>query len=192
MGSQHPDWQLGDRFLEMRNRWFTLIGEHWQDHRGTPLEYWRVERAHSVVIIPIQSERLILPPSQFRPGVKYATLDFPGGRLREGVPPHEEAVRILQRELGVTEGAIALLTSINPSGWIVNSSFSNQQLFGFVAHLSPDVPVPETHIGSTYAVTPEGVKTLLTELLCLQCRALLMDWWLQTTDSHVDSNSQPQ
>lgn len=180
MGLQYPDWQLGDRFLEMRSRWFTLIGEHWHDHQGNPLEYWRVERAHSVVIIPIQAEQFLLPSSQFRPGVRHATLDFPGGRLLEGVSPAEAAVRILQRELGVTEGAIAQLTPINPEGWIVNSSFSNQQLFGFVAHLSPNVPVPEAQIGSRYAVTPAGVKALLAELFCLQCRALLLEWWLLT------------
>ncbi|MBD1910791.1 MULTISPECIES: NUDIX hydrolase [unclassified Leptolyngbya] len=183
MGSTHPDWQFDDRFLEMRSRWFTLIGEHWHDHQGTPLEYWRVERAHSVVIIPIQAGQFLLPPAQFRPGVKHATLDFPGGRLLEGVPADEVAVRILGRELGVKEGAIAQLTPINPNGWIVNSSFSNQQLFGFVAHLTPDVPIPESQIGSTYTVNHQGVQNLLTDLLCLQCRALLLDWWLQTTST---------
>lgn len=169
----------------MRSHWFTLIGEHWHDHQGTPLEYWRVERAHSVVIIPIQAEQFLLPPAQFRPGVRHATLDFPGGRLPEGVSADEAAARILGRELGVMEGAIAQLTPINPGGWIVNSSFSNQQLFGFVAHLSPDVPVAESQIGSTHAVSPQGVQDLLAELLCLQCRALLLDWWLQTASTSL-------
>lgn len=192
MGSTYPDWQFGDRFLEMRNRWFTLLGEHWQDHQGTPLEYWRVERAHSLVIIPIQAGQFLLPPAQFRPGVKHATLDFPGGRLLEGIPAEEESVRILGRELGVGEGAIAQLTPINPAGWIVNSSFSNQQLYGFVAHLSSS-PIPD-HIGSTYAVTPQGIQALLSDLRCLQCRALLLEWWMQTNSfasQQVSADNEP-
>lgn len=175
---KYPDWELGDRFLDMRSHWFTLIGEHWRDHQGQPLEYWRVERAHSVVVIPIQNEQLLLPPEQFRPGVGSTTLDFPGGRLPDEMPPMEAAGRILERELGVEREAIAQLLAINTDGWIVNSSFSNQRLFGFVAHLSPDAPVPSDRVGSTYPLTKDGIQALLQNLPCLQCRALLLEWWM--------------
>lgn len=181
MGSKFPDWQVGDRILEMRSHWFTLIGEHWRDHQGQPLEYWRVERADSVVVMPIQGDRLILPPALFRPGIGTATLDFPGGRLPEGIPLEAAAEQILMRELGVERGAIAHLLSLTPQGWIVNSSFSNQRLFGFVAHLHPQALIPATAIGEIYSATPEGVQALLQQLLCLQCRALLLEWWMKKT-----------
>jgi len=178
MGAKYPDWELGDRFLDMRSRWFTLIGEHWRDHQGRSLDYWRVERSHSVVILPIQNEQLILPPDQFRPGVGRTTLDFPGGRLPDGVSPDEAAEQIMKRELGVEEGAIAQLRPINTDGWIVNSSFSNQCLYGFVAHLSPDAPIPSEQVGYTFSVSRQGIQALLKQLSCLQCRALLLEWWM--------------
>jgi len=186
MDSDALEWQLGDRFLELRSHWFTLIGEHWQDHQGQPLEYWRVERAHSVIVIPVQAEQLILPPAQFRPGVGQATLDFPGGRLPEGMTAEEAAAHILKRELGVEKKTIEQLLPINREGWIVNSSFSNQLLFGFVAHLSPSVPILSPDGGKiVFPATDMGVRGLLTRLPCLQCRALLLEWWMLSSASRL-------
>ncbi|WP_228040136.1 hypothetical protein [Nodosilinea sp. LEGE 07088] len=42
------------------------------------LEYWRVEKADSVIILPLQNQRLILPPHTYRPGMGKLTLDFQG------------------------------------------------------------------------------------------------------------------
>lgn len=64
------DWQTQDRFVELRCQWLTVIGEHLQDETGKIREYWRVEKADSVVILPIQNRNLILPPPTYRPGVK--------------------------------------------------------------------------------------------------------------------------
>jgi hypothetical protein len=72
-------WQLRDRFVEMRSPWLTLIGEHLQDERGQVLEYWRIEKADSAVILPILNGHLILPTPNYRPGVGEPTLDFPVG-----------------------------------------------------------------------------------------------------------------
>ena len=51
-------WQVNDRFLELRSRWMTLIGEHLQDDRGQLLEYWRVEKADSVIVLPVQNSMI--------------------------------------------------------------------------------------------------------------------------------------
>ena len=65
MDKMKPDtpknWQVQDRFLEMHSRWMSLIGEHLQDDRGEILEYWRIEKADSVIVIPIQGDRILLP-----------------------------------------------------------------------------------------------------------------------------------
>jgi len=50
----HQPWQVHDCFLKLRSRWMTLIGEHLQDHQGKILEYWRIEKADSVIALPIQ------------------------------------------------------------------------------------------------------------------------------------------
>jgi len=46
-----------NRFVEMRSRWLTVIGENLEDDQGQILEYWRVEKADSVIILPIQGDR---------------------------------------------------------------------------------------------------------------------------------------
>jgi hypothetical protein len=85
----YPSWQVQDRFLELHSRWVTLIAEHWQDAQGQRLEYWRIEKADSVIVLPIQKDALaqpqiLLPPASYRPGVGRVTLDFPGGAASGG------------------------------------------------------------------------------------------------------------
>lgn len=172
-------WQRGDRFLEMRSHWFTLIGEHWVDHQGHPLEYWRVERADSAIVLPLQADQLLLPRPTYRPGVGAATYDFPGGRVVSGQSPASVAQRSLERELAVPPTAILQLRPLNSTGWAVNSSFSNQVLYGFVADLSPDHRWAEGQIDQAVPATADGLQSLLQCLTCLQCRAILLEWWLE-------------
>jgi hypothetical protein len=169
-------WQVQDRFLEMHSRWMTLIGEHWQDDRGKILEYWRVEKADSVIVLVTQGDRLLLPAPSYRVGIGQTSLDFAGGRLPEGKLPMEVVPLILQRELGLDASAIAKVTSLNPDGWAVNSSFSNQKLYGFVAELQPKVTFANDYLPIEYPMTTDGLQQLLQSLTCLQCRALLLEW----------------
>lgn len=85
MASQ--DWQVCNRILELRSQWLTLFSEHWQTGQGQQLEYWRVEKADSVIVLPVLNQQLILAPPMYRPGVQTQTLDFPGGRVSEGHSP---------------------------------------------------------------------------------------------------------
>ncbi len=170
-------WQTLDRFVEIRSRWITLIGEHLKDEREQVLEYWRVDRPDSAVVLPIMGERLLLPNPTYRPGVGELTLDFPGGRVPNGCNPQEMIAKILQRELGIAEIEIEQITPLNVQGWAVDSSFSNQKLYGFVAHIDPKVKLAKD-FGTAYPITREGINTLLQDLTCLQCRAVLMSWLL--------------
>ncbi|MGB7415229.1 MAG: hypothetical protein WA902_13575 [Thermosynechococcaceae cyanobacterium] len=38
-----------DRFLKLDSPWMTVIGEHLQTQTGEHLEYWRIEKADSVI-----------------------------------------------------------------------------------------------------------------------------------------------
>lgn len=176
-----PPWQVQDRFLELHSRWMTLIGEHWIDTQGQRLEYWRIEKADSVIVLPIQQDHLgqshiLLPPASFRPGVGQVTLDFPGGRRLVGQTPEEAAITILHRELDLEATSIPHLTSLNPDGWVINSSFSNQKLYGVIAHLEGGISPLELP-AIAYPATASGVHQLLSKLMCLQCRAVLLEWW---------------
>lgn len=173
------DWQIRDRFLELRCPWLTLIGEHLQEpQQGQILEYWRVEKADSVIILPIQNHQIILPPPTYCPGLGKSTMDFPGGRLPEGQQPGTIVATILQRELGVAVEEITEILPLNSQGWAVNSSFSNQKLYGFVADLLSTAQIPVNFVGSTYATTDRGIRSLLKSLTCLQCRSVLLEWWV--------------
>lgn len=173
-------WQVRDRFLELHSRWMTLIGEHLQDQQGEILEYWRIEKADSVIVLPIQNDQFMLPLPSYRPGVGQVTLDFPGGRVPETQTPEQAAIAILKRELGIESVEITQLIPLNTQGWAVNSSFSNQNLYGFVAHLNNlEITEQSSEQGSiTYPTTLLGIQDLLQRLTCLQCRAMLLEWWL--------------
>jgi hypothetical protein len=171
-------WQVQDRFLEINSRWLTLVGEHLQDDRGEILEYWRIEKADSVIVIPIQGDRILLPQPSYRAGIGQITLDFSGGRVAAGQNPQLAAIATLKRELGIEASAIVQLIPLNTEGWAINSSFSNQKLYGFVAHLEPKAELSPEIVAVTYPLTSNGVKKLLEEITCLQCRAVLLEWIL--------------
>ena len=171
-------WQVRDRFLEMHSRWLTLIGEHIQDDRDATLEYWRIEKADSIIALVIQGDRLLLPMPSYRVGISQITLDFAGGRLAEGKSPIEIVPVILQRELGITNEAIAQIIPLNSEAWAVNSSFSNQKLHGFVVHIEPTAQLSLDVPHLEYALNKESLHSLRQSLTCLQCRALLMEWML--------------
>ena len=162
-----------DRFANLSTPWFTLIGEHIQADDKV-LDYWRIEKADSVIVLPVQANQLLLPPAVYRPGIGSETLDFPGGRCPKEQAPAEAAQQILARELGIDVGATQSLMALNEQGWAINSSFSNQRLYGFVAQLHSG-PVPKQD--RAYAIDRTGIARLLLELTCLQCRMVLLEWW---------------
>lgn len=176
MNSQN-DWQTLERFVEIRSPWMTLIGEKLQDEQQRILDYWRVEKADSVVIVTIQRDCFLLPQPSYRPGLGQATLDFPGGRVLSEETPVNAVPPILNRELGVEESDIISLKPLNQTGWAINSSFSNQKLYGFVAEIKAETVVkPEKLTSTSYSTTAIGIKNLLQDLTCLQCRAVLSEW----------------
>jgi len=164
-------WTLEDRFLTLATHWVSLVGEHYTDHRGQRLEYYRAERSDSVIVLPVQENTLLCAQRSFRPGIGESTLDFPGGRIGDQ-SPEEAARRILSRELGLDPDALRELALLNQRGWPVDSSFSDQRLYGAVARLHPEASPEDA--GERFPLTPEGQARLLRELECAQCRLVLL------------------
>ncbi|VXD15758.1 conserved hypothetical protein [Planktothrix serta PCC 8927] len=171
----HP-WKVVQPLVEILSPWVTVIAEQLQDDQGKILEYWRVEKADSVVILTLQNQTLLLPRPMYRPGVGKTTLDFPGGRVPSEQTPLETVPNILNKELGIQPSDIATIIALNSEGWAINSSFSNQNLYGFVAEILPDAVVNPEQIGATYPITNQGIEELLQDLVCLQCRGILLEW----------------
>ncbi|WP_017661975.1 hypothetical protein [Baaleninema simplex] len=170
-------WETMSQFVAIRSPWLTLFGERLKDDRDRLLDYWRVEKADSAVIIPLHRDRFVLPKLSYRPGIGEFTLDFPGGRVPSDTAAIEVVPDILQRELGVTRDQIDRLETLNSQGWLVNSSFSNQKLFGFVVEIRADVDLDDRHLWETsYAAEDsQDCDRLLEALTCLQCRAVLLE-----------------
>ena len=46
-------WETLQKFVEISSPWVTLIGEKLRDPHGQILDYWRVEKNDSVIIIEV-------------------------------------------------------------------------------------------------------------------------------------------
>jgi hypothetical protein len=170
------EWERLDQILDFRTKWLTLLGEKWRDDKGAEVEYWRVEKPDSVIVLPLQGASLLLPRPAFRPGVRSVTIDFPGGRVK-GAGATDEAVReILKRELGVEASAVIDMKSLNKRGWLINSSFSSQKLYAYVCEIDDGFSVPSSLLGRRVSRDMKSLETLLDELQCLQCRSVLLGW----------------
>jgi hypothetical protein len=200
---QNPnDWQVVNRIMTMQTPWMTLIAERLRDpvKGGLTMDYWRVEKEDSVIIVTIHQNHFVLPKPMYRPGIGRATLDFPGGRVPatttvddsplplkgDETPESKRTLRtvakgVICRELGITDMDIDSLVPLNEQksngGWPVNSSFSNQQLWGYIAILKDSVELDASRLWpQRYEVTSEGICALLCQLSCMQCRHVLLEW----------------
>lgn len=172
-------WKRIGSIVTIESPWVRLLCERWLDDRGAALEYWRVEHAHSVVIVPIWHDQILFPRPQFRPGVGRLTRDLPGGRVPQGGGPLEIVPALLQKELGIAPAAVAALELLDERGWVLNSSFSNQLLYGAVAHIDGSSPVDPGRLSAAIPADAAGVMGVLRDLECLQCRAVLQAWLLR-------------
>lgn len=184
-------WKRLETIVSVESPWVRLVAERWRDEAGRPLDYWRAERANSVVVAAVQGGRLLVPRPMFRPGVGRPTLDLAGGRVPEGQPPAEAALPILERELGISAGAVLALRPLNAAGWIVNSSFENQLLFGVLAEIDPGIDADPALVGRVVPFTRAGLIGLLGEIECLQCRAVLLELLVDSAGRGVGEPGSP-
>ena len=170
------DWKILNEYVRIGSKWVTLIGENWLCDKGIQHEYWRVEKVDSVIVLPIHRGRMLCAQSTFRVGIHRSTIDFPGGRLPEGKLPKDVVPAILERELNVPVDTIGNIAQLNKEKWIINSSFSNQGLWGFMVEIDESYNIPETSVGISVMADDSGISELLQRLECLQCRMVLLEW----------------
>ncbi|HSX17483.1 MAG TPA: NUDIX domain-containing protein [Patescibacteria group bacterium] len=168
-------WKLVHRMLSLKSPWVTVYADRLQDDTGKDLEYWHVDRADSVIVLAIQNGQFLLPEMQYRPGVDEVMLDFAGGRIAADQTPAEAAVSVVRKELGIPAGQVMSLKPITDEPLCVDSSFSSQKLYGFVAEIKGDIEPPEHVRGHSL----NKIEHLRQKLHCLQCRLLLDEFLLQ-------------
>jgi hypothetical protein len=169
-------WRVLSRTVEVSSPWITLIGERLLDDSGTELEYWRIERSDSLIVLTIHRGRFIVPPRQWRPGVARLTLDLPGGRLAETKNFEAAAATILRREFALDADHLESFTRLNKSPWDVDSSVSSQRLYGAVAEIDARASVPTERIAASYPADLDGARELRSALACMQCRTVIDEW----------------
>ena len=170
------NWKLLETLARVENQWISLIGERLIDEQGQSINYWRVERSDSVIVIPVHRQQILLPKPFYRHGVGLQTYDFPGGRHNGNKEPVDTAYQVLHRELKVKASAVDHMTFLNPEGWLVDSSFSSQKVFAFEAHISEDASVSPEVVDISQPANRTGAAIILEKLNCLQCRCALMEW----------------
>lgn len=170
-------WKTINTFVQIESPWLTLIGENVHDESQQKLEYWRVEKADSVIALPIYNDQIVLAQPYYRHGIQEMTYDFPGGRKGSGDELKKTVFDILKRELAIDKREIESVSSINDEGWNINSSFSNQKLFGFVAEISSSFQFKNLQNIHLFPLSEKNINKLLLKLNCLQCRALLLEWY---------------
>lgn len=176
-------WKVTDAFIEIKNRWISFFGEYCINEKNEILEYYRVERADSIVVLPLIDNKLLLPKRYYRHGVQKHTLDFPGGRFEKGKNKKEVVYDILQRELNVSAKNVDVVSEINKEGWIVDSSFSTQKLYGVVVRISSmDYSLNDSEL---MEVTKKNLLHLLSTIECLQCRSVLMTWMIKNEKDKI-------
>lgn len=169
-------YKLLNEIVEIKNPWVHLFGERVVDENGRQLDYWRVERPDSVLVIPFTGNDIFLPPPFYRHGAGCETYDFPGGRVNPDIDLEDSALAVLEKELGIKKNAVGRLDPINQQGWLVDSSFSTQRVYGFSAFIPRETDVAPDLIGMREPVNTEGIKNILDRLVCLQCRHALLEW----------------
>jgi hypothetical protein len=148
----------------------TLYKDHLLSNGGYLLEYLRVDRSDSVIVLVRQAGKFVLPEPQFRPGAGERTLDFPGGRI-DGTEPAICAELTVRRELQLAEDVHVRLDQLTARPLFVDSAFSSQRVSGFVSEFPEGISLP----GKLYTTSE-----LLEQLQCLQCRAMLLEWRYRT------------
>ena len=183
-------WTYMSEIARIQSPWITIVAEHFQNEKHVPIDYWRIERPDSVIVIVLHNEMLLFPKAQYRPGINETTLDFCGGRVPPGMEgdPVRAVPGIVERELGFhmkqeEENIKYEVTSLNTNcdGWPVDSSVSSQRLFGFLVNIRDDVELDEKslHERKVNVNNATDVSLLFSQdLKCLQCRSLLMEWIL--------------
>ena len=220
--------RIGPPIATISSPWLTVLAERYRtknnptndeddndNDRSCVVDYWRIQRASSVIVIVLHRNHYVLPARRtFRPGLQQCTLDFVGGRRQvDDESIVDAARRLLHKELGCLVNdhptdnhngkddpqpqqepiQFIVLNEDNDNhdhgtrpqqGWPVDSSVSNQRLYGVVAVLRDDLDFfdhnnndkDQDSLIPVVKYPVEQVDCLLADLPCLQCRAVLLEW----------------
>ena len=160
------EWNKIKEVLHIKSDWMDLYVEMWKKGNES-IEYWRISKKDSLIVIGLQGGRLILPRPDFRVGVSEVTLDFAGGRVED----HSEnglkitALKIAHRELGLEKEYVKEIDLLDAKGKYVNSSFNDQKIYVALIHINEQVIINKEC--KVFGI--KQLALLYEQLKCMQC-----------------------
>lgn len=160
-------WIKKDTITHIKTKWVDIFCELWVDNENKLLEYWRVEKDDSLIVLVTNENDFLLPKRQYRVGANTETLDFSGGRFNSKEQNIEKrAIEIASKELHIEENDLAFVKQLSSTSFIINSSFNNQKLYICLVHAKKSNQNIIRH-------PIDNSNTLLQDINCLQCNFAL-------------------
>ena len=130
--------------------------------RGKRAPYGVIERADSVIVIPVAPDREILLLQQFRYPTQEYSWELPMGAMDDGEIPEECARREFEEETGLVAISVRAIGRFRPV-----PALTPQAATVFEARVAtmPDttmVPPDEDEIVGWKAITPTGLRAMLS------------------------------
>jgi hypothetical protein len=112
------DWKRLSECVRVASQRVTLIGERWLCDNGQELEYWRIKKADSVIVLPLQAGHLFLRgadlPAWHRPShVGFPRRPAAGGRLAADKATNYIVPFLPHCELGIAPDAARRTEALN-------------------------------------------------------------------------------
>lgn len=111
--------QISTKLVESNPYWDYRIDEYTMPN-GKSANYYYVETPGSTFIIPVMEKGLFVMTRQYRYLNGRISIEFPGGGLKKGISPEDNAVNELVEEAGLIAGILKPIGSFNPYNGVTN------------------------------------------------------------------------
>lgn len=111
--------KISSRLISSNKYWGYYLDDY-SLPSGANAEYHYVSTPGSVFIIPVTDKGKFIMTRQYRYLNERESLEFPGGGMKKGLSPEENARRELLEETGIRAGEISMLAKFNPYNGVTN------------------------------------------------------------------------